>query len=231
GRGSWGGTTARSSHPRNDPPVHAGRSPKTMLILLVHGLGRTPVAMFGLAAHLRRAGHCTRFFGYSPTLESFPHILRRLTVRLRDLAQRKQPVGLVGHSLGGLLLRLAVADVPALQVHHLVTLGTPNPPARAAVLASRLFPFRCFARSCGRFLASGVAVPSPHVPCLRVAGVAGPTGRWSHFGGEPNDGLVSVAEVRTGPEDVPLLVPALHSFLMDHPAVRAAVAAAMMTPD
>ncbi len=202
-----------------------------MLVLLVHGLGRTPVSMFGLAAHLRRAGHRTRFFGYSPTLESFPHIVRRLTALLHDLARRNQPVGLVGHSLGGLLLRLAVADVPTLQVSHLVTLGTPNPPARSALLASRLFPFRWLTRSCGRFLASTTAVPSREVPCLRVAGTAGPTGWWGHFGGELNDGLVSVAEVRTGPADAPLLVPALHSFLMDHPAVRAAVAAAMMTPD
>lgn len=196
-----------------------------MLVLLVHGLGRTPVSMFGLAAHLRRAGYRTRFFGYSPTLESFPRILRRLTTLLRDLARHGRPVGLVGHSLGGLLLRLAVADVPALRVHSLVTLGTPNPPARSAVVASRLFPFRWFARSCGAFLASSDAVACPDVPCLRVAGTAGPTGRWSQFGGEPNDGLVSVAEVG----GAPLLVHALHSFLMDQPAVRAAVAAAMMT--
>jgi pimeloyl-ACP methyl ester carboxylesterase len=198
-----------------------------MRILLVHGLGRTPLSLFGLAAHLRRAGHHTRFFGYSPTLEPVPRIVRRLAARLRELARRGQPVGLVGHSLGGLFLRLALADVPELRVHRLVLLGSPNPPARAAVLTSRLFPFRLLTRGCGRFLCTSDAVPVPAVPYTLVAGTAGPTGRWSAFGNEPNDGLVAVAETRMVPTDAPVLVPALHTFLMDHPAVRSAVAAMM----
>lgn len=202
-----------------------------MLVLLAHGLGRTPLSLFGLAAHLRRAGCHTRFFGYSPTLESLPRIVARLTGVLRDLARRGEPVGLVGHSLGGLLLRTALAEVPELRVPQLVLLGSPNPPARAARLASRLFPFRLLTRGCGRFLCLADAVPVPTVPYTLVAGTAGPTGRFGPFGNEPNDGLVSVAECRITPADEPLTVPAVHTFLMDHPAVRAAVAAAMMTPD
>ncbi|MFO0801277.1 MAG: alpha/beta fold hydrolase [Gemmataceae bacterium] len=198
-----------------------------MLVLLVHGLGRTPLSMFGLAAALRRAGHRTRFFGYSPTLETVPRIAARLARLLRQL---RGPVGLVGHSLGGLLLRRALADGPAPNVRRLVLLGSPNPPARAAVLASRVAPFRWLTRDCGRFLRSSEAVPVPAVPYTLVAGTAGATRRWSLFGGEPNDGLVSVAETRIVPADEPVLVPALHTFLMDHPAVRSVVVAAMMTP-
>lgn len=201
-----------------------------MLVLFVHGLGRTPVAMFGLAAHLRRAGLHTRFFGYSPTLEPLPRIVARLTRLIRQLALQGRPVGLVGHSLGGLLLRLGVAAVPELRVTRLVLLGSPQPPSRAATIASRFFPFRWLTRGCGRFLASSEALPVPAVPYSLVAGTAGPTGRFSPFGNDPNDGLVSVAETRIRPDDAPLLVPALHTFLMDHPAVRSAVAA-MMTSD
>ncbi|QDU21184.1 esterase/lipase family protein [Urbifossiella limnaea] len=197
-----------------------------MLILHVHGLGRKPLSMLGLAAALRRAGHRTRFFGYSPTLESVPRIVARLARLMRQL---RGPVGLVGHSLGGLLLRRALADVPALNVRRLVLLGSPNPPARAAILASRFAPFRWLTRDCGRFLRSSEAVPVPTVPYTLVAGTAGATGRWSPFGNEPNDGLVSVAETRILPADEPLLVPALHTFLMDHPAVQSAVVAAMIT--
>jgi pimeloyl-ACP methyl ester carboxylesterase len=199
-----------------------------MQILLVHGLGRTPLSLFGLAAALRRAGHRTRFFGYSSTFESVPRIVRRLAAVLNDLARTRQPVGLVGHSLGGLLLRLALPAVPALRVCHLVMLGTPAAPPRTARLAWRWFPpFRLFARDCGRLLVSPeafAAVPEPPVPFTVVAGTAGP--QWGPFAGEPNDGLVAVSEARVGTAE-PVRLPVLHTVMMDAVAVRTRISAIM----
>jgi pimeloyl-ACP methyl ester carboxylesterase len=204
-----------------------------MLVLLVHGLGRTPLSLFGLASTLRRAGHRTRFFGYSSTLESVPRIIRRLTSVLRELAQSATPVGLVGHSLGGLFLRRALGEVPALRVHRLVLLGTPASPPRMAALAWKWFPpFRLFTRDCGRFLTSPEAfarLPQLPVPVTLIAGTAGPRGRFSPFGTEPNDGLVAVSEV-TMPGTEPLLFPVLHTFMMDARRVRLQVEAAFRDP-
>ncbi len=201
-----------------------------MQLLLVHGLGRTPLSLFGLASALRRDGHRTRFFGYLPTLESVPRILRRLTSVLRELARRNRPVGLVGHSLGGLFLRMALPGVPNLRVHHLVTLGTPHSLPRAARLAWKwLPPFRLFARDCLRLLTSPDAyakLPPITVPFTSIAGTSGPRGRFGPFGAEPNDGLVSVSEARVGSVE-PELFPALHSFIMDAIAVRARISAIM----
>lgn len=203
-----------------------------MLVLLVHGLGRTPLSLFGLAPALRRAGHRTQFFAYSPTFEPLPRIIRRLVGRLRELARRGRPVGLVGHSLGGLLLRKALAEVPELRVHHLVMLGTPNRPPRLARWAWRRFALRLATRDCGRFLACPdtiPALPCPAVPYTLIAGSAGPRGKWSPFGDESNDGIVAVSEVPIRDTDVPLVFPVWHTVMMNDRAVQAAVVRAMMT--
>ena len=199
-----------------------------MLVLLVHGLGRTPVSLFGLASALRRAGHHTRFFGYSPTFESLPRILGRLERRLQSLANPGRPVGLVGHSLGGLLLRLALDRVPSLRVHHFAMLGTPNRGSLMARLACRWLPFRLLTRECGRYLATASNfenLPQLSVPCTVIAGTAGPLGRFWPFGTEFNDGIVSVSEVEIE-RDSTTTIAALHSFLMDYSEVRARVLAA-----
>ena len=199
-----------------------------MLTLLVHGLGRTPLSLFPLAADLRRAGHHTRFLAYFPYLESVPHIVARLAARLRILARFDRPVGLIGHSLGGLLLRLAVAEVPTLRVGHLLMLGTPNQPPRLGARAGKWLPFRLLTGDCGRFLAAPAryaAVPVPTYPHTLIAGTAGPRGRLSPFGDEPNDGVVAVAEMRIRPGDRPELFPVWHTIMMHNPVLRRRIAA------
>lgn len=195
-----------------------------MQILLVHGLGRTPLSMFRLAAVLRRAGHRTRFFGYCCSVESVARIRQRLVWLLQSLARRSAAVGLIGHSLGGLLLRVAVADVPELNVHRLVCLGTPQVPPRMAWWVWRWFPpFRMWAGDCGRWLITPERMAQlPHleqVPFTLVAGTAGPRHRWLPLGEAENDLIVTVDECRL-PGVEPVCVPAWHGFLMDHPAVQ-----------
>jgi pimeloyl-ACP methyl ester carboxylesterase len=191
-----------------------------MRILLVHGLGRTPLSLHSLARALRRAGHTTRLFSYYAFAEHYDKIKLRLSSELRALGRSPDPVGLIGHSLGGLLLRHALTEAPGLRVHRLIMLGTPNQPPRLAVRANRWLPFRIFSRSCGYLLASPGAfarIPPPAVPYTLVAG----TGGWRRIPGpfraEPNDGLVAVSETLVAPEDQPHLLPVRHTFMMnDH---------------
>lgn len=203
-----------------------------MQLLLVHGLGRTPLSLFGLGARLRRAGHRTRYFAYSPTFESVSRIRRRLTATLRELAARRKPVALIGHSLGGLFLRMCLPDVPELRVHHLVTLGTPTAVPRMAILAAKWFPpFRAYSRTCGQLLRSAealAALPDISAPFTPIAGTAGPRSRLSPFGDEPNDGVVAVCETRL-PGREPEPFPVLHTFLMDDRAVRTRIAELLAT--
>lgn len=189
-----------------------------MRVLLVHGLGRTPASLQGLARSLRRAGHSTRLFGYYAFAEHYDRIRMRLASELRALARSSEPVGLIGHSLGGLLLRHALAEAPGLRVHRLIMLGTPNQPPRLAVRANRWLPFRVFARSCGTLLANPGAfsrIPPPAVPYTLVAGTAGWRRIPGPFGAELNDGVVSVSETLVSEEDQPMLLPVSHTFMMN----------------
>jgi pimeloyl-ACP methyl ester carboxylesterase len=189
-----------------------------MRVLLVHGLGRTPVSLQGLARALRRSGHATRLFGYYAFAEHYDRIRLRLASELRALARSSEPVGLIGHSLGGLLLRHALVEAPGLRVHRLIMLGTPNQPPRLAVRANRWLPFRVFARSCGSLLATPGAfarIPPPAVPYTLVAGTAGWRRVPGPFGAEPNDGIVSVSETLVTEGDEPLLLPVTHTFMMN----------------
>ena len=187
--------------------------------LLVHGLGRTPVSMFPLAGVIRRAGLRTHFFGHSCTVEPLNQIIARLAAVLL----RVRPAYIVAHSLGGLLSRFALERTPPPVLRHLVMLGTPNRPPRLAAYFWKWLPFRVFAGQSGRFLATPDdynRLPAPHYPCTVIAGTAGPVGKFSPFGCEPNDGVVSVSETEL-PGAAHFTVPAWHTWMMAHPQVHA----------
>jgi hypothetical protein len=180
--------------------------------------------MFPLAGVVRRAGLRPHFFGYSSALEPLDRILRRLVKTLN----RVRPEFVVTHSLGGVLTRLALPQATHLP-HRLIMLAPPNHPPRAAAYFWRWLPFRLFSGTSGRFLAHAAAyerLPVPAVPCTVIAGTAGPLGRLSPFGTEPNDGLVSVSETELPGAEL-VLVPAWHTWIMAHPQVKAKVAAIM----
>ncbi|MEL6601870.1 MAG: alpha/beta hydrolase [Cyanobacteria bacterium J06614_10] len=189
-----------------------------MNILLIHGLGRTPLSLWTLGNILQKAGHHPTFFGYTSVLHSFDDIAQRLRLQLRSLSQLG-PYGIVSHSLGGILTRAALTNANFPPPAHVVMLAPPNQSPLAARLANRLFPFRWYARQCGQNMAAPAfyqQLPILTSPYTLIAGTAGPTGPLSPFGHEPNDLILSISEVRMHPKDTPLLVPALHSFIMNH---------------
>jgi predicted alpha/beta hydrolase len=203
-----------------------------MRVLLVHGLGRTPASLWSLSRALRRAGHEPSSVGYVAAVERFDAIRARVRRRLEAVAAPGAPFAAVGHSLGGLLLRAALADWPAdlALPRCLVLLGTPSSPPRLARRLHRSWPYRVALGEAGQVLARPSffsELPPLSVPGTVVAGVRGLPRRWSPFGDEPNDGIVARSETLLH-EGVPVVeVPAAHTFLMDHPAVRRLVTEAL----
>jgi pimeloyl-ACP methyl ester carboxylesterase len=205
-----------------------------MNVLLAHGFGRTPLAMWWLARHLRRAGHAVEQFGYVATIEPYERIVRRLDARLARLAAAEDEYALIGHSLGGLLLRVATTRLRPDQRKpaHLIMLGTPNRPPQAIGLL-RTRPLRWVAGGCGRCMASAEwydGLPALTVPYTVIAGTRGPTGRLSPFGRDPNDGLITVHETCVRDGDEVLTFPVFHTYMMDDARVRAAIMG-LLTPD
>lgn len=193
-----------------------------MNILLIHGLGRSPLSMWSLGRTLRDAGHTPQFFGYTTLLASFDEIASRLRDRLHQLSALG-PYGIVTHSMGGVLTRAALAQAEFPLPVHVLMLAPPNQSPLAGRLAHQLPPFRWFARQSGDNLASpSFYTQLPVLACryTLVAGTVGPTGLLSPFDDEANDMIVALKEVRMKPDDEVIQVAAVHSFIMNHADVR-----------
>jgi pimeloyl-ACP methyl ester carboxylesterase len=198
-----------------------------MQVLLVHGMGRTALSLWGLSRHLRKAGHDPQLLGYVAAVEPFARIVERIYNRLRKLAGRQLPYTVVGHSLGGLLVRAALArgaiDPPPV---HLIMLGTPNHSPRLARRYGRVRLYRWVNGESGQLLAHASffeQLPPPPVPYTIIAGTKGWRRRAGPFGDDANDGVVAVSETLVRSTDAPILLPVRHTFMMNDLRVRDAI--------
>lgn len=190
-----------------------------MEAILIHGMGRTPIAMSLLAARLQSANIRPHLFGYSVTLERWESCLQRLE---RFIARRTgtNDYIMVGHSLGTVLTR---AVLPRLR-HKPVSCFLLAPPAEACKAARYFAPYR-FLKLLGGEIAQLLAdpqfmasIPPASVPMKIYAGTAGPRGRHSPFGDEPNDGLLTVKETMI--PNIPIqTLPVIHTFIMNSKVV------------
>lgn len=200
-----------------------------MRLLLVHGMGRTPLSLGRLARVLRQEGHRVERLGYVAAIETFESIRARVRRRVEALARADEPYAVLGHSLGGLALRAALSGL-APAPRHLVMLATPNQPPRLACRLQRLWPYRVICGESGQLLARSEffrQLPPPPVPYTIIAGTAGPCGRRSPFGQEANDWIVAVEETKIGPGDRPVTLPVGHTFMMNDRRVHAAIRQAL----
>lgn len=169
-----------------------------MQVLFVHGMGRSPLSGWPLLRRLRRAGLQTHTFGHWVSRHSFAAIVAQLGQRLAQIAGHGEYV-LVGHSLGGVLLREALRTAPSSLAapQRLFLLGSP---VQVSSIASRLADnplYQLFTGDCGRMLGSAermAAIGPAVVPVTAIVGVKG----WSLLSGllppEPHDGIVTLAE-------------------------------------
>lgn len=217
--------------------------PTTDTLVLLHGLGRTSRSMRRLAAHAvttRTTGggggggyRHVHNIGYPTRAAGVWAHAQQVGRRLAALANaRGVPLDVVAHSLGGVVLRAAVAGgwLPASALRHVVMLAPPNQGSELAdVLTRRAAPlFRLAVGPSGPELCTGPRGVASRLPPVRfVTGViTGTRGalrpRWLRQFGVfpgPHDGKVSVARaVVPGMRDF-LTVRRGHTFVMNAPEV------------
>lgn len=198
-----------------------------MQVLFVHGMGRSPVSAWPMLRSLRRAGLLTHNFGHLVSCESSAAIVTRLAKRLTQIASAGDYV-LIGHSLGGVLLRQALRGLPSTvrQPRRLFLLGSPVQVSSIAARVGSNPLYRLLTGDCGRMLGSSermAAIGAPAVPVTAVVGVRG----WSPLAAllpdETNDGIVTVAEASAPWLTDVVQVPVNHTFLPSDARVTAII--------
>ena len=172
-----------------------GEARKSEAVVLVHGLWMTGTEMRVLGGRLEGAGFRVRYFRY----RSWRGGLAQAADALRAFveATEGEPVHLVGHSLGGVVIAKMLEDAPPSRPGRVAMLGVPMGGSAAARIVSR--------RRAGRWVVGGViregiVERAPKWPggreLLVVAGDI-PFGSGLLLGlRKPHDGVIRVEETR-----------------------------------
>lgn len=189
----------------------AAAAPET--VFLVHGLGRSRASMLVLSARLRSAGYRTVLVPYDPVRlrlsDASDALLRRVSVEAGG-----ERYHLIGHSLGGIIIRDAARRGYPAGLGRVVMLAPPNrPPELAARLRTNAL-FRHIAGDSGQRLADPAFYARLPPPPAEFGVIAGDRGQRLTFD-EPNDGVVTVAGTRLAGMKAFRVVPHSHTFIMN----------------
>jgi triacylglycerol lipase len=200
-----------------EPPVSGARDAEPApreLVVLVHGMGRTPLSMLPLSWTLKRAGYDVMNWGYSSICCGIAELGSQLQQDLREELEERdgQPprVHFVGHSLGNIIIRWVLAQEQISETTgRVVMLAPPNQGSRVAdqlapSLGWLLKPLPEL-RSEPMRTSGALLLPEP----VFVGVIAG------RF-----DGKVSIDETRLDGMDGHVVVGGAHSFLMFRSDVR-----------
>ena len=195
-------------------------------LVLLHGLGRTRLSMWRLSRRAARRGFTVHNVGYPSRRAVVAAHAARVGSRLAALAEAEGPLDAVTHSLGGIVLRAAVAGgwLPASALGRVVMLAPPNAGSELADVLSRTPLFRLAVGPAGPQLGTGangipMALPPVTFEAGVIAGARGINPLFARAFSGPNDGKVSVERAAVAGMRDFVAIPCGHTFIMDRPDV------------
>jgi pimeloyl-ACP methyl ester carboxylesterase len=172
---------------------------------------------------LEEAGFATLNLGYPSRRKPLDLLADHIHPAVKDFAERNTaPIHFVGHSMGGLLVRVYVAKYRPARLGRVVMLGTPNGGSEVADLLRGLSLYRSFFGPAGLQLTTDLDGMPKSLPALdyAVGIVAG--SRSIHpisstlILPRPNDGRVSVASSKLDGMADHITIKAFHAGLPRH---------------
>lgn len=182
-------------------------------LFLIHGLYMHGALMVFLQSHLEKRGYTVCVFSYN-SIRAVHENAALLVDFVRQNRQDSEICHFVGHSLGGLLIRLAYEIDPRLFTGRIVTLGTPH---KGSLVAKRV------AERLHRAILGGSyddaldgELPEWHgdVELGSLAGTMGLGIGFAHDLPKPNDGTVSVEETMLPYQTDHITLPLSHTALL-----------------
>lgn len=198
-----------------------GKFSTSETVVLLHGLARTPRSMPKMAGALRSQGFRTVLLNYPSRKHNLETLSQKYIVpELKEvLSAAHGPVHFVTHSMGGMLLRLAIPNVTAENIGRIVMLAPPNHGSEIVDRMRKFKWFRSFFGPAAMDLAATNHVVLGELPplpdhCGIISGDRSAFHLFDNILPRPHDGTVSVASTKMDRARAHLVLHTSHPFIM-----------------
>ncbi|MBW9271238.1 MAG: alpha/beta hydrolase [Candidatus Thiodiazotropha sp. (ex. Lucinisca nassula)] len=197
-------------------PAESSESGEKEVVVLLHGLARSNMAMWRLKQRLEEADFHVETIGYASLNRTSQQMIQEISQQINDCCRSiNHRVHFVGHSLGGLLIRAYLVENRPDNLGRVVLIGTPNRGSEVADYANG----RWWGHLAGpAALSLGTTkqsfpntLPEPDYPVGVIAGISSSDNDELIPG--LDDGLVSVESTKLDKMQDFTIVPSGHSMM------------------